>query len=64
MLALRGFAVDGVVWALVAGAKEFDLTLSVGAVDRTVRAIPAGAETVDGALGDNSVEERGGDLNS
>ena len=64
MLALRGFAVDGAVWALVAGAKEFDFTLSVGAVDRTVRAVPAGAETIDGALGENSVQERGGEFDS
>ena len=64
MLALRGFAVDGVVWALVAGAKEFDFTLGVGAVDRTVRAAPARAETVDGALSENSVQERGGEFDS
>lgn len=64
MLALRGFAVDGVVWAFVAGPKDFDFTLSVGAVDRTVRGLPAGAETVDGALGENIVEERRWDVDN
>lgn len=62
MLPLGSFALDGVVRVLVAGAKELDFSLGVGAVDRIIGSVPAGTETVHGALGEDSIEERGREL--